>query len=47
MQAVTKLGNAGKGKIDLKDLWRIVPLGNALIFLFLILSVVPNKSETR
>ena len=47
MQEVTKLGNAGESKTDLKDLGRIMPLANALIFFFLILSLVPNKSETH
>ena len=34
MQEVTKHGNSEKGKIDLKDLGRIVPLGNAFDFSF-------------
>lgn len=34
MQEVTKHGNSGTGKIDLKDLGRIVPLGNAFDFSF-------------
>ena len=34
MQEVTKHGNSGKGKVDLKDLGRIVPLGNAFDFSF-------------
>lgn len=48
IQEATKLGNAGEGKIVLKDLGRIMPLGNAWIFFFfLILSLDSNKSETH
>lgn len=34
IQEATKLGNAGNGKIDLKDLGRVMLLGNPLIFFF-------------
>lgn len=49
IQEVPKLGNAGEGKIVLKDLGRIIPLGKALIFFFffLVLSLVSNISETH
>lgn len=43
---VIKLSNAGKGKFYIQDLGRIMLLGNAFIFFFLVLSLVPNKSET-
>lgn len=47
MQEVTELGNGGKGTIDLKDLGRIMSLGSTDFFLFRVLSLVSNKSETH